>query len=364
MHVRFLVGILLAGAKKPEDWKSALFSGSIQGFPSYDEGNKILDSFLQSYPGRISRESIGKSFEGREIFSYRVFENSLSSPALEGSPRILLTSLMHGREPVTLLISLYVMGTLMDELSRNLTEAKFLLTSRELFVIPFVNPDAYAYGSSVGKLEFRKNRRPTCNSSNPEDSGVDLNRNFGHHWRSNVTFSTANPCGLEYAGESAFSEPESRAMADYARRMQFDSAMHLHSYGEILTYPFNHGTSERVSDSHDSFFRELAQVMRFDRFGPASQTLKYTTSGEATDWFYAQLGTVALAPEVGEEKYGFLPPNEKLENICHSNLNRIKYWMFKSGVEVSALNSKRIDGGWHVDIVNTGLGTFRNRGGV
>lgn len=46
--------------------------------------------------------------------------------------------------------------------------------------------------------------------------GVDPNRNFGYHWGEVKEGGTSlDPCHETYAGPRAFSEPETKAMADY-----------------------------------------------------------------------------------------------------------------------------------------------------
>ena len=345
-----MLGVLMlfVGHSMAGGWRSTLFSGSVQGFPSYEEATEILDEFLLVHPHLISRILIGSSFEGREMFAYRLHNEG----AAEECEKVLLTSLLHGREPVTLVVALYAIGSLLEEFAANMTEAQFLLSSRQLFVVPFMNPDAYALGSANKRFEYRKNRRPTC-ASNSEFSGVDLNRNFGFHW-SNIS-SMGDPCGIEFAGSGPFSEPESAALEKFARKAQFVSAMHLHAYGEILTYPYNFNASHPVEDRHAKFFTQLAEVMEFPRYGPAGETLKYTTSGEATDWFYGELGVVAIAPEIGGVKDSFLPTRAHVEEIAEKNLDRIKYFMLKSGTEISAVRVKPLDGGWTLELVNTGL---------
>lgn len=46
--------------------------------------------------------------------------------------------------------------------------------------------------------------------------GVDPNRNFGFHWgEEDEGAASSDPCHETYAGPKAFSEPETRAIADY-----------------------------------------------------------------------------------------------------------------------------------------------------
>ena len=54
-----------------------------------------------------------------------------------------------------------------------------LVNTREIWVLPNVNPDGGEYDIESGFYQWwRKNRRP-----NPGGSfGVDLNRNYGYRW--------------------------------------------------------------------------------------------------------------------------------------------------------------------------------------
>ena len=329
------------------DWRAAISSGSISGYPSYTEANDILNFFLFQYPHLLTRESIGKSFEDREIFAYRLFRQS--TPPIMSVPRLLVTSLLHGREPVTLSLALTTMGTLLEESAANVSDIVYLTSTRELYFVPFMNPDAYALSSADGSFVYRKNRRPTC-PDHPENSGIDLNRNFDYHWEK-----VADPCTLEYAGTAPFSEPETQALRDFSIRLKFVSAMHLHSYGDILTYPFNWNASEKLAPKHQAFYEGLQSVMKFALYGPASKTLGYVTTGESDDWFYGSLGVMSMSPEVGLEGDGFTPNRERVEDIVALNYQRLKYWIYKSGPEVTVRDASSSDETLEVSFVNSGL---------
>jgi hypothetical protein len=311
------------------DWKRRLFSGSVQGYPSYEEALNILNFFLFSFPDLIRREIIGRSSEDRPIYVYRVFAES--SQVLGDVPRAVVVGLLHGNEPVTVISSIFAIGILLEEYRLNVTETVYLLRGRELYVIPFANPDAYAAGSAVGNFHFRKTRRKTCFSRH-DHSGVDLNRNFGLFWR-NTTY--LDPCHIEYAGDGPFSEPESAAIRDFLTRSSFTSSLILHSYGEMLIYPFNGDPSARVNESHIQYYEEIRTVFGIDKAGSASSMLKYTTTGEATDYMYGSLGIVSMSLEIGTDEDGFFPGMDRVLSIAEINSHRIKHWMFKSGAEFS-----------------------------
>lgn len=325
------------------DWRARLSGGSVRGFPSYDEATEILNYFLSRFPEILSRQLIGQSFESREMYAYRMSLSRVDSER----PRVLLTSVMHGREPVTLSVALNAVGTFLEAACEPTSEEAYLLRTREVYIIPFMNPDAYAAALARGDFVYRKNKRPTC-QANSEMGGVDLNRNFDYKW-SNAT----DPCGLEYGGTAPFSEPETSALKDFVEHNNFVSAMHLHSYGEILTYPFNARTTDTLKPQHSQFYDELQAVLKFNRVGPSLQTLKYETPGESDDWFYGKLGVVSMSPEIGPEADGFTPSTNTVQEMMILNYQRIKYWIFKSGYELMIRNGTR-----GLDISNSGLSPF------
>lgn len=63
--------------------------------------------------------------------------------------------------------------------------------------------------------------------------GVDLNRNWDFHW--GETGASDNPCHETYAGPKAFSEPETRAVADFIldHKERIQAYLTLHAYSQV-----------------------------------------------------------------------------------------------------------------------------------
>ena len=76
---------------------------------------------------------------------------------------------------------------------------------------------------------WRKNRRPNSGSS---CIGTDLNRNYGFKWLTGG--SSTDPCSDTFAGPSADSELETKAVENYINlyRGQWASFLTIHSYGK------------------------------------------------------------------------------------------------------------------------------------
>lgn len=95
---------------------------------------------------------------------------------------------------------------------------------------------------------WRKTRQPHPTS---DCIGVDGNRNFDTYWMSN-NGASSNPCSETFAGQVAFSEPETKALADYLTsiRDKFSVYLSFHSYGQWLLSPYGH-TEDEFPQNYD-----------------------------------------------------------------------------------------------------------------
>ena len=79
-------------------------------------------------------------------------------------------------------------------------------------------------------------------SCDPVDGGVDLNRNYGYKWgQGNQDIATQECGGETYQGQSAFSEPETRAIRDFltSHKNQVKFVYNFHCSGNMYIIPFN-----------------------------------------------------------------------------------------------------------------------------
>lgn len=125
--------------------------------------------------------TIGQSVQGRAIRAFRLGDAAAATT-------VVLLGVMHGSEraPARTL--------------RTLRDSRRPVAGVNLWVIPVLNPD----GAATGR---RSNAR-----------GVDLNRNFPHHWTRAVAGS----------GPRAASEPETRALLRFLKRVDPDVVVSLH----------------------------------------------------------------------------------------------------------------------------------------
>jgi len=309
--------------------------GSMLGNYTLLQAEAQMDTLRNMYPGFVSqKDSIGASIEGRTIWAFKVSDN----PGIdEDEPEVLYTGLTHAREPLSMMNLFYFVRWLCENYSSDVT-AGFLVDHREMWFVPFINPDGYAYNETIapnGGGMHRKNRRPNPDDSNCNDGtdqGVDLNRNYGYQWGPNYSGSSGNPCSGIYRGTSAFSEPETEAISDFILARQFKNVLHYHSYSNVLIHSWGDGT---LPDEPDlSTLREIgAEMTRANGYavGTGMETIGYGVNGDAVDWTYGSAGLLSYTPEVGSYADNFWPSEDRVVPLCQDQVHSNKVFALVAG---------------------------------
>jgi protein MpaA len=230
----------------------SLIAGSLVAAPAY-AGPAPVDR-----PAVIERAVIGHSVQGRPITAWH-----LGQP---GKRKVLLISTMHGSEgkPRQILDSL-----------RDGRPVRGI----DLWVVPVYNPDGLARGT-------RKNAH-----------GVDLNRNFPYRW--------ADLDGSYESGQRAASEPETRAMMRFLRKIEPSRIISFHQ-------PL-YGVDTDTKDA--AFSRRVARELRLPR---KSFTCGGVCHGTMTGWFNSRFPGSAVTVE-----YGYRPSARHLSRTAPEQVLRI-----------------------------------------
>jgi carboxypeptidase T len=294
--------------------------GSMGGYYTLDEVIESMDSLHSQYPEIVSEKySVGTSYEGRTLWAFKISDN----PELdEDEPEVFYNSLIHAREPAAMMTTMYFAWELVEQYGVD-ELMTYLIEERELWFLPVVNPDGYAYNELMnpnGGGMHRKNMRPVCTSL----PGVDLNRNWGYQWGYDDVGSSPESCDITYRGETAFSEPETQAVRDFIMSRDFKTIFNYHSYGNLLIRPFGYEDSAPLFNDDLAIYEELGQDLVRDNqylFGTGLETVNYTTNGDAVDYQYGELGIINFTPEVGTwSEGGFWPPSDRVFDLARNNL--------------------------------------------
>ena len=308
--------------------------GSMQGNYTWDELNNRFNELLDLYPNIISeRLIIGQSIEGRDIWAFKISDNPNTD---EDEPEVLYTSLIHAREPLSMMSLFYFTQKLAEGYNTD-DELTYLVNNREMWFVPVINPDGYVYNEFIepfGGGMHRKNRKDT-NCGNGTGRGIDLNRNFGYGWGADNIGSSSDPCSEVYRGDSPFSEPETEAVRDFILNHDFKNVLHYHSYSNLYIHAFGDGSYPEEPDltTHREIGLEMAKYNNY-YVGTGLDGIGYTVNGDAVDWSYGDQDLIAYVPEVGSYSQGFWPSEDEVEQLCIDQLHPNKIFSFVAGSDI------------------------------
>ncbi|XP_069671105.1 carboxypeptidase B-like [Periplaneta americana] len=279
---------------------------SFDQYYRYDDINSYLQELASNYPNLVTLQSIGKSYEGRDMIVIKI-----SSGGSGSRPAILIDGGIHAREWIAPAMALYIINQLVENNAANsdLTDAV------DWYILPVLNPDGYEYSFTSDRM-WRKTRSPTSISSCP---GVDGNRNFGFHWME--VGASDYPCYEDYGGEEAFSEIETQNLRDFAlsNKDQIKLYLTFHSYGGYLLYPWGYTSdlpsdwrtlqdlAEQADDAHVAAGGESYSI------GTSTNVL-YAAAGGSDDYMKGVAGVaLSYTVELTDTWYGFELPASMIE---------------------------------------------------
>lgn len=208
-------------------------------------------------------EVIGKSAGGRDIRAYHYGT---------GAKEILLVGGIHGGYSWNTALLAYQM---MDYLDAN---PKAIPSGVRVTVIPVLNPDGLSrVVDSAGRF------KPTDVSTSPEaktagrfnSNNVDLNRNFDCNWQATAVWQNKTVSG----GTGVFSEPEARAIRDYAQKPEITAVVAWYSSAGGV---FSSSCNGEVSAATQTMTDVYAKASGY----PAHKDFDYyEISGDMTNWF-------------------------------------------------------------------------------
>ena len=317
---------------RPQD-----FPAGDEAFHTYDQTAAGLAALAQSRPDLVTLFSIGDSIQGRKLNAVRI----TSSKEPEGKlPAAVFLGAHHAREHLSVEVPLMLAQYLVAHAEE--PEVARLLSTREVYVVPMVNPDGCELDTQDRKYHmWRKNARKNKNGS----IGVDLNRNYGWGWGGGGA--SKDPASEIYRGPSAFSEPETQAVKAFIDgHPNIRTLLSYHTFSELILYPWGH-TYDPVDGRDKQVFETMARTMaQWNGYTPEQSSDLYIASGDTTDWAYGAKKifafTFELTPKSMEEG-GFYPGAAAIQTTFDKNLQAALYLIEKAEDPYSVL--KDVHGG-------------------
>ncbi|KFB45620.1 zinc carboxypeptidase [Anopheles sinensis] len=241
-----------------------------------------MDEIVAQNPSILTGSVYGKSYEGRDLKAIKLSQKA-------GNPGIFIEANIHAREWISSATATWLLNELLTSTNPAVQD---LAQNYDWYFIMIANPDGLAYTKTTNR-QWRKTRQPV----NDLCVGTDPNRNFDYFWMNGGASSV--PCSDTFAGPAPFSEPETKAMADYYATIadKINIQFSFHSYGQYLLTPF--GFSGAPQPSNNADLQQIATVTaaaiqatfgtRYT-FGNSASVL-YVTSGSTVDYFVGVHGT-------------------------------------------------------------------------
>ncbi len=309
------LALALVGATALATPAAAEFPAEDRGYHTYAEVTSETLAITQAYPAIVRRVTLGRSFEGRDLWALKVSDNVGVN---EAEPEVLIDANQHAREHLTVEQAMYLLNELTSQYASD-QRIRDVVDSREIWIVPTVNPDGAEYDVATGRYaSWRKNRQP--NPPSPS-IGTDLNRNWGWQWGC-CDGSSSNPASEEFRGATPFGAPETRALRDFVvwRRVggvqQIKASIDFHSYGELVMWPFAYLFADTApgmtQDQRDAFAALGTSMAQTNAYKPQQASELYISDGNLRDWLWGSESIFAYGFEMWGGSFGFYPPDENI----------------------------------------------------
>ncbi|WP_030746083.1 M14 family metallopeptidase [Streptomyces griseus] len=251
------------------------------------------------HPALTKVVSLGKTLKGQDILAVKVAKGARK--AKDGSrPATLYVSNQHAREWITPEMTRRLMHHYLDNYGTDPRITR-IVDSTELWFVLSANPDGYDFThADPDNRQWRKNLRDNDGDGRiGAGDGVDLNRNFAHKWGYDDEGSSPDPADETFRGKGPMSEPETRALDAFEKRIGFRYGVNYHSAAQLLLYGVGWQVATDTPD--DIALRALAgtpEKSAVPGYRPQVSSELYITNGEADGHAADVNGMQMFTPEM------------------------------------------------------------------
>lgn len=199
--------------------------------PTYRSIQSQIEQLEETYPDLISVSTIGKSVQGRNLSLIQLGTGETKACIISG---------IHARESITVS---YLMRCVEEFcVAYHSKTGKFggynikeLLDQYTLYLVPLANPDGLEIiaGRDTPEVEITYRGDMTIKDYKGNANGVNLNKNFPLNW-TGINNTVVSPDAEGYKGESAYSEPETKALMKLCNTNDFVWMTSIHVRGNCV----------------------------------------------------------------------------------------------------------------------------------
>ncbi len=318
------LGWLVAASNLAEELSTKDFPTKDAAYHNYAELTAALNLLAKNNPDIVHMSSVIKTTEGKDIWALRITTDLNTAPT---KPAVIFMGGHHASEHLSVEMPLMFAQYLVEQYRAGNPRIVGLINSRDIHIIPVVNPDGMEYDIKDGTYKmWRKNRTRNANGT----FGVDLNRNYGFQWGTGG--SSSDPNSETYKGTAPFSEIESRAIKNYVEaHTNITILLTLHSFSKLILYPWGHKYNPIETGADHQVHSVMARKMaEWNGYEPEQSSELYIASGDTTDWSYGVHKIISFTFELdpannGVGGGGFYPGPGVIQPVFQKNIEPFLY---------------------------------------
>jgi len=302
----------------------------------YEKMTILLQDLESNYSSIMSLDSIGKTYEGRDIWMVKLSDNVLEN---EEEPGVLLLGAHHGNERPSYEVLIYFIKYVAENYYKENTDddqdgllneddidgfdndvdglidedpsedrVREVVNNTQIFLVPMVNPDGIEFGAEGSRKNRVPNHGPFGFEKDVTSYGVNLNRNYGYDWiyyylfpfNYNLFLDMADE-SFNYRGPRRFSENETKAIKSFVETNKINISISYHSYSEVMFYPWYH-TSKPAPDE-DLFIsigENMSKINNYRLLKGGNYIIPRLggTLGTVENWLYGKFRIIAFTIEL------------------------------------------------------------------
>lgn len=264
---------------------------------------------FENWLNNIRSDKIKKKIIGKSVLKNNIYALIINNDAK--ASWVIIAGAIHAREH----LSCDLICKFIEDYIRNNIQ-----TDLNLAFVPLINPDGanLATGEIKNISQKRKKLLIKINGGanfslyKANAHGVDLNNNFPANWEKQFS-NKQQPSSSGYYGKYPLSEPESKALAKFTKKIKPFLTISYHLKGEEIYFDFFQDKQRYFVD------KQMAKVFASSTGYKIKSTQK-VSSGGYKDWCVLN-NISALTIELGDDKYAHPYPKNQLENIYNKNKN-------------------------------------------
>lgn len=257
---------------------------------TYEKMLRDIAALREAYPF-IAQETIGHSVMGRNIDELMIGK---------GNKKVHINGSFHANEWITTPVII----KFINDYARALTNATQLrgvnalplFQNTSLSIVPMVNPDGVNLVLNGATPNNNREEVLKINKGNEDFKGwkanirgVDLNNQYPAKWEVEAARMPKSPAPRDFPGYAPLTEPEAIAMAELAKRRNFDRVIAMHTQGEEIYWGFEGFEPPEARIITDEF-------VRVSGYRPVQYLNSYAGF---RDWFIQEFKQPGFTVEVG-----------------------------------------------------------------